>query len=101
MIPFENQIEIARRVDEVFAYVADLGNLPAWNYAIDKTDKVTSGPVGIGTQYRQRRSLPRLSDETIEITEYQHPPGWLSTGTLARSPPVCPTRSSRSRESPV
>ena len=68
MIRFDNTIDIARAPDEVYAYLADLEHTPEWNWAISSTQKVTLGPVGIGTRYRQARSVPRPAVEFIEIS---------------------------------
>ncbi|MFC7644698.1 hypothetical protein ACFQX6_31420 [Streptosporangium lutulentum] len=55
---FSNVLRIERPVGVVFDYLADLRNLPAWNYAIRETRPITPGPAGPGTVYRQLRSLP-------------------------------------------
>jgi uncharacterized protein YndB with AHSA1/START domain len=61
-VKFTNTITINRPPATVFAYVADLENLPRWNYAIQETRKTTSGPVNVGTQYRQIRAVPTRSE---------------------------------------
>jgi len=71
MVQFSNDIVIRRPANTVFAYLADLENLPQWNYAIRETRRVGAGPVGAGTVYRQRRSLPKPIEESIEIAEYE------------------------------
>jgi uncharacterized protein YndB with AHSA1/START domain len=59
VVRFVNSVDIERPVEDVFAYLADFENIPAWNYAIAKTEKTSDGPVGIGTTYRQVGSLRR------------------------------------------
>lgn len=66
---FANAVTIERPVHDVFAFVADPVNVPKWNYAIVETRKTSDGPVGVGTTYRQTRSHPTKSEETIRITE--------------------------------
>lgn len=68
---FTNVVTINRPRAAVFAYLADLENLPRWNYAISETRRLTSGPVGAGMRYRQTRTLPSLSQETLEVTEFE------------------------------
>lgn len=68
MISFATTIEIAQNVERVYAYIADLEHTPEWNWAITSSEKITPGPVAIGTQYRQTRSVPRQGMEVIEIT---------------------------------
>lgn len=67
---FSNTVTIRRPPSEVFAYLADPTNLPKWNYAITSTQQVTSGPVGVGTRFRQTRSIPRPGVEELEVTEF-------------------------------
>jgi carbon monoxide dehydrogenase subunit G len=68
MASFENTMIIKRPVDEVFAFLADFENVPKWNYAIVETRKISPGPVGVGTTYRQTRSVPSRSEEDFEVT---------------------------------
>jgi uncharacterized protein YndB with AHSA1/START domain len=68
---FENTITIERSPGDVFAYLADFENVPTWNHAIVETRKVSDGPVGVGARYRQVRSLPRPSEESFEVTEFE------------------------------
>jgi len=76
MAAVENTVTIMRPAEEVFAYLADAENLPRWNYAIEQTRKITAGPVGAGTVYRQTRTIPSRSQEEFEIVVFQ-PPGQL------------------------
>lgn len=68
---FANTITIARRPAEVFAYLAHFESVPLWNYAISDTRKASSGPVGVGSRYRQTRTLPTRSEETFGVTEFE------------------------------
>jgi polyketide cyclase/dehydrase/lipid transport protein len=77
MAAFENTVAIIRPLKEVFAYLAGAENLPRWNYAIEQTRKITPGPVGVGTVYRQTRTIPSRSQEEFEIVVFQ-PPGQLA-----------------------
>jgi uncharacterized protein YndB with AHSA1/START domain len=70
---FENTVMIARPIEDVFAFLSDLENIPKWNYAIVETRKVSEGPVGVGTTYQQVRSVPSRSEERLEITTYNPP----------------------------
>jgi len=71
MASFENTVIIRRPVEDVFAFLADFENVPAWNSAIVETRKVSPGPVGVGTTYRQTRSVPRRSEEAFEVTVFE------------------------------
>ena len=61
MQTFENTVTIHRSAEEVLAFLADFENIPTWNYAIEDTSKASAGPVGVGTRYRQTRTIPGRS----------------------------------------
>lgn len=82
MISFQNQVEISRPIEDVYAYLADLENVPEWNYAIERTMKITPGPIRVGTEFRQTRTLPRPSEEAIRITNLEAPEALEVGGTL-------------------
>lgn len=71
METFANTVTIRRPTEEVFAFLADFENVPRWNYAIDTTRKTSPGPVGVGTTYRQTRSIPTRSEEVFEVTVFE------------------------------
>jgi hypothetical protein len=73
MPAFQNTVMIARPADEVFAFLADFGNIPAWNYAIARTVQISPGQAGVGAVYRQTRTIPRSSEEDFEVTEFAPP----------------------------
>jgi uncharacterized protein YndB with AHSA1/START domain len=68
---FSNTIRIERPAAEVFAYLADPENIPRWNYAIGDTRKTSDGPVGVGAQYVQTRTIPDHSEEALEVTVFE------------------------------
>lgn len=83
---FTNTITVNRSREDVFAFLADLENLPRWNYAIQQTRKVTAGPVTVGTRYHQVRTVPTRQEETLEVAELDRP-RWLTVrGTLSMLP---------------
>ena len=71
MQAFENTVTIQRSAEEVFAFLADFENIPKWNYAIDETHKISAGPVGVRSRYRQTRSVPSRSVEGFEVTVFE------------------------------
>lgn len=83
---FTNTITVQRPPAEVFAYLADLSHLPEWNYALADTRLVTPGPVGVGSRYRQRRTVPVHAEETLEITEFVPDERLTVRGTLNSFP---------------
>ena len=79
---FTNTVTIARAPVDVFAFLAQFENIPQWNYAISRTWKVSDGPVGVGSTYRQERTVPSRTEETFEVTEYDPDRGLAIEGTL-------------------
>lgn len=73
MIRFANTVDIDREPEAVYAYLADLEHTSEWNPAITSSQKVTPGPIGIGTRYRQARSAPTPGVEMLEITGLEAP----------------------------
>ena len=71
MATFQNTVTIRRAVEDVFAFLADFENIPTWNYAIVETKKTSPGPVGVGTTYRQIRSIPDRREEGFEVTAFE------------------------------
>jgi uncharacterized protein YndB with AHSA1/START domain len=73
MATFENVVVINRPVEDVFRFLSDFENVPKWNYAIVETRQVSEGAIGVGTIYRQVRSVPRRSEERFEVTAFDAP----------------------------
>ena len=71
MATFQNTVTIRRAIEDVFAFLADFENVPTWNYAIVETKKTSPGPVGVGSTYRQLRSIPDTSEEGFEVTAFE------------------------------
>jgi Polyketide cyclase / dehydrase and lipid transport len=69
----ENIITIERPREDVFAFLADLENVPSWDPAIEVTLKTTPSSVGVGTTYRQIRSTPKRSEEVLEVITFDPP----------------------------
>ena len=70
-------ITINKPVDEVFTFVSDMLNGPAW-LGTTKSEKVTDGPIGVGTRYDQQMEIMG-KNETLkfEYLEYE-PPTYFS-----------------------
>lgn len=83
---FTNTITIRRPREVVFGYLADLENLPRWNYAIQETHKLTPGPVEVGTRYHQVRTVPATREESLEVVELVAGHRLAVVGTLNQLP---------------
>jgi hypothetical protein len=71
MATFQNTVTIRRAVEDVFTFLANFENIPKWNYAIVETKKTSPGAVGVGTTYRQIRSIPERSEEGFKVTAFE------------------------------
>lgn len=67
---FTNTVTIERGPADVFAFLSHFENLPRWNYALDRTQRVDTGPVGVGAHYVQTRTIPRPAVERFEVIEH-------------------------------
>ena len=71
MAKVNGAILINRPVEQVFDYVADQRNEPIYNPRMLQSEKITDGPIGVGTRFRATaRSGRRVAEMLIEITEY-------------------------------
>ena len=83
---------IRRPVEEVFDFLADVRNEPRNNPIMRRAEKVTDGPIGVGTRFTETtRSLGRDVQAEIELTAYDRPrqlglsirmPATAITGTI-------------------
>ncbi len=73
-ISVRTSIVIQRETPTVFAFVTDLRNDPKYVPEVEAVEKITDGPIGLGTQFRSRMRVPNGVLEGVEeITEYQPP----------------------------
>lgn len=83
MARIDGEIVIDRPVDVVFDYVADQSNEPQYNPQMVRAQKITTGPVGVGTNFRSAvASGGRTAEMLIEITRYDRPHRLASTTTM-------------------
>jgi uncharacterized membrane protein len=72
MSTIEHSIVINRPIDDVFRFVHKPQNDPSWQTTLIECQQVEEGPVGVGTQVRERRRFLGIQVEmTKEITEYE------------------------------
>lgn len=70
----ELTIEIARPPEEVFAYLTDVSNLPAWQSGAHSAEIVGGGEPRAGARIAEsRRLLGRELHTTLEIADYEPP----------------------------
>jgi uncharacterized protein YndB with AHSA1/START domain len=80
MGPILASIEIARRPEDVFAYVIDPARLPEWQATVLRAES-SDAPVRVGTRARVTRRIgPREITSTAEIAELTPPMSWTVRG---------------------
>ena len=73
-IHIEGEIVINRPVEIVFDFVANECNEPRYNPRILRADKISDGPIGLGTQFRaETAGMGKPVEIIIEITAYDRP----------------------------
>ena len=74
MAPITASIEIARRPEDVFAYLDDLGSHAEWQEQLVSAEQQGDGPTRVGTKSSERRRMGKR-EQTIsyEVTEHDPP----------------------------
>ncbi|MEO1716615.1 MAG: SRPBCC family protein [Planctomycetota bacterium] len=61
-------------MEDVFAVASDIANAAERIGGIDSVEMLTDGPVGMGTKWRETRTMfGKQADETMWITEWEPP----------------------------
>jgi uncharacterized membrane protein len=68
MIEFTNMIFIERPLDEAFKFISNFENMSKWNYYVIDVEKLSDGPVRVGTKYHQTR---KDDQQQFQIVAYQ------------------------------
>jgi len=81
MIRLRETIEVARPIDEVFAYVSNFGNAAQWDPGVADSRKAGAGAIGVGTAFElQVRFGPRSIPMMYVVREYDPPKRVLLEG---------------------
>jgi uncharacterized membrane protein len=75
MLRVKSEITINRPVEEVFEFVTKLENIPLWAPKIEGIEKLTPGPIGVGTEFVEIADFPlgkpQVRWQIIEFKENQ------------------------------
>lgn len=72
MIDVQQSTVIGRPAKSVFAFVSDQTNAPRWQRGLTEVQRLTDGPVGVGTRHRfVRRLMGRQMAGENEYTRYE------------------------------
>jgi uncharacterized membrane protein len=72
MFTVEKSVVIDRPAEEVFAFVSDQTNAPAWQRGLVEVRRTSDGPIGVGTRHTFVRTLMgRTIRGSNEYTRYE------------------------------
>ncbi|MGH2710896.1 MAG: SRPBCC family protein [Actinomycetota bacterium] len=71
MISVESSVTIARRVEDVFAFVTDTTNDPQWHKDVIQATKISEGPIGRGTTFTVVVKFMGKKEGRWEIVEFE------------------------------
>ena len=71
MAAIESSVVIARPVEEVFAFVTDFANGPAWQETLDEVEMTSPGATRLGTSGRETRTvMNQRVESTFSVIEW-------------------------------
>ncbi len=74
MAVITSSVIVRRTPSEVFDYLADPRNELEWNPKVQLMEKLTDGPIGVGTKFRAKWTKSKVV--AMECTKYDRPSGW-------------------------
>lgn len=70
----ERRARIGTSVEAVFAYLADLDNLPDWQSGVERAELTSGGPIGVGsTAHVVRTLMGQRIEAPLTITAHEPP----------------------------
>jgi uncharacterized protein YndB with AHSA1/START domain len=78
-LTYSTKTVIHRPPEEVFEFCSDLRSELQWNPKARYVEKLTDGPVGVGTRYRARWA--NSGPTTVEVVAFDRPRSWETTAT--------------------
>jgi ligand-binding SRPBCC domain-containing protein len=83
MAAIEHALTVNRPVEEVFAYLTNVRNLPEWQKGV--TEARPEGEIGVGARFTEVRTfLGKRIESTMEVVE--HEPARLFTIRVVKGP---------------
>jgi uncharacterized protein YndB with AHSA1/START domain len=74
----EAEVNIKRSPEDVFDYCSDHTHEPEWNPMMKRIEKITDGPIGVGTRYATE--FVKGPPMVIECVRYERPTTWSLVG---------------------
>src|SRR4029453_2459510 len=78
-LAYRTETVVHRPPEEVFEFCSDLRSELRWNPKVKYIDKLTDGPVGVGTRYRARWA--NSGPTTVEVVQFDRPHSWEINAT--------------------
>jgi uncharacterized protein YndB with AHSA1/START domain len=78
-LAYRTETVIHRPPEEVFEFCSDLRSELQWNPKVKYVEKLTDGPVRVGTRYRARWA--NSGPTTVEVVQFDRPHRWETTAT--------------------
>lgn len=76
MTIIENHTIVACPPEDLFDYCVDIRNELEWNPTARSMEKLTDGPIGVGTRFRARwKGAPSAVE--VSCLEFERPHGWV------------------------
>jgi Polyketide cyclase / dehydrase and lipid transport len=77
MVLIQNSVLLDCTPERAFDYLTDLGNEAEWNPDMDHIEKLTAGPVGVGTKWGAKWKSAPMPVE-VEMVEHDRPIRWVA-----------------------
>jgi uncharacterized protein YndB with AHSA1/START domain len=78
-LTYSTETVVHRPPEEVFEFCSDLRSELQWNPKVKYVEKLTDGPIGVGTRYRARWA--NSGPTTVEVVWFDRPHRWETTAT--------------------
>lgn len=74
MAVINNRVQIDQPPEVVFDYLSDIRNELEWNPDIELVQKLTDGPIGVGTRFLAK--WKQSQQVVVECTQFERPREW-------------------------
>jgi uncharacterized protein YndB with AHSA1/START domain len=78
-LSYSTETVIRRPPEDVYDFCSDLRSELQWNPKVKYVEKLTDGPVGVGTRYRARWS--NSGPTVVEVVQFDRPRSWETNAT--------------------
>jgi hypothetical protein len=76
LLSYSREATLRRPPEEVFDFLSDLRHELDWNPAVRQVEKLTDGPVGVGTRYRAQWAGTPPTE--VQVIGFDRPRAWAT-----------------------